>query len=123
MPPSARTPDEIGPLEIAMAGRMLEVTSYRPYELELSDCRFIRTAIRKHSWRLSTANRASLARSSSGTAARLLHQGLFGEASALISPAQSPATIGRLALRAIASPAMRERLRRALGHCAGALVQ
>ena len=30
-------------------------------------------------------------------------------------PAQSPATIGRLALRAIISPATRERLRRALG--------
>src|SRR5262249_28725734 len=56
-------PHEIAHLEIAMAGKMLELTSYRPYELELSDCRFIRGAMRKHGGRLSAVNRAALARS------------------------------------------------------------
>jgi GT2 family glycosyltransferase len=108
-------PHEIDHLEIAMAAKMLEVTSYRPYELELSDCRFIHAAMRKHLRRLPAASRAGLVRSCSGTAARLLHRGLFEEAVALISPAQSPATIGRLALRVVTSPTMRGRLRRALG--------
>jgi glycosyltransferase involved in cell wall biosynthesis len=107
--------NEIDYLEIAVAGRLLEITSYRQYELELSDCRFIRSAVRKHARRIASDNYAALARSSSGSAARLAHQGFFREAAALISPWQYPATAGRLLLRAAASPAFRERLRRAMG--------
>jgi glycosyltransferase involved in cell wall biosynthesis len=107
--------DEIDYLEIAVAGRLLEITSYRQYELELSDCRFIRSAVRKHARRIASDNHAALARSSSGSAARLAHQGLFREAAALVSPWQYPATVARLLLRAVAKPALRERLRRAMG--------
>jgi hypothetical protein len=108
-------PEEIDHLEIAVSGKLLELTSYRPYEVELSDCRFIQAAMRKHAARLRPANRAALQRSRSGTAARLVHQGKLREAAALLSPALVPATAGRVALRVVASPAMRSYLRTTIG--------
>jgi glycosyltransferase involved in cell wall biosynthesis len=102
-------------LEIAMAGKLLELTAYRPYEVELGDCRFIRSAVSRHAGRLSRGNRAALARSCAGTSARLAHQGLFREAAALASPAQRPAAALRLAVRIALPPQVRGRLRRAIG--------
>jgi hypothetical protein len=109
------TADEADHLEIAFAGKLLELTSYRPYELELEDCRFIRSAMRRHAGRLSAGNRVALLRSCSGSAARLMQQGRFREAAALISPAQIPVTAGRLAFRTVASPALRGQVRRSIG--------
>ncbi|MBV8652943.1 MAG: glycosyltransferase family 2 protein [Alphaproteobacteria bacterium] len=116
-------PEEVDHLEIAVAGKLLELSSYRPYEVELDDCRFIRSALGKHAGRLRPANRAALARSSSGTAARLFHRGRFREAAALVSPAQYPATVGRVALRAVASPAARSHLRRTIGRRTNVLLK
>jgi glycosyltransferase involved in cell wall biosynthesis len=107
--------NEVDQLEISLAGKLMELTSYRPYELELADCRFIRLAMQKHEGRLARANRATLARARSGTAARLAHEGRFREAAALISPIQYPSTAAHLAVRAVASPALRGRLRRVIG--------
>jgi hypothetical protein len=115
--------DEIDHLEIAVAGKLLELTSYRPYELELEDCRFIQSAMTKHARKLRPANRAALARACSGTAARLFHQGRFREARALITPRQYPATVGRVALRAVASPAVRGHLRRTIGRRTNVLLK
>jgi len=33
--------DEAGYLRIALASKLLELTAYRPYELEFSDCHFV----------------------------------------------------------------------------------
>jgi glycosyltransferase involved in cell wall biosynthesis len=107
--------DEVDHLEIAVASKLLELTSYRPYELELDDCRFIQLAMSRHYSRLRPANRAALARARSGTAARLLHRGRVREAAALISPSQYPVTIGRVVWRAMASPTMRSHMRRTIG--------
>jgi len=102
-------------LEIAVAGKLLELTSYRPYELEFADCAFIRSALIRHAGRLRPANHAALARSCAGTAARLAHQGLFREAAALAPPAMRPAAAWRLAVRVCLPPPVRGRLRRAIG--------
>jgi glycosyltransferase involved in cell wall biosynthesis len=102
-------------LEIAVAGKLLELTSYRPYELELADCAFIRSALSRHAGRLRPANRAALARSCAGTAARLAHQGLFREAAALAPPTLRPAAAWRLAVRVVLPPPVRGKLRRAIG--------
>jgi glycosyltransferase involved in cell wall biosynthesis len=117
------TQDETDHLEIAVAGKLLELTSYRPYELELEDCRFIQSAMHAHAKNLRPANRAALARSCSGSAARLLHRGLFQEARALVSPLQYPVTAGRVALRAVASPATRGHLRRVIGRRTNVLLK
>jgi glycosyltransferase involved in cell wall biosynthesis len=109
------TQGETDHLEIALAAKLMDLTSYRPYELDAHDCQFIQSAMRKHAVRLRPDNRAVLARSRSGTAARLFRQGLVREAAALISPSQYAATAGRVALRAIVSPAAREKLRRLTG--------
>ncbi|MDB5405385.1 MAG: hypothetical protein JWL84_297 [Rhodospirillales bacterium] len=109
------TQDEADHLEIALAAKIMDLTSYRPYELDAEDCLFIQSAMRKHVSRLRPGNRTVLARSRSGTAARLFRQGLLREAAALISPSQYAPTAGRVALRAVVSPAVREQLRRLTG--------
>ncbi len=117
------TREEIEHLEIAIAAKLLELTSYRPYEVDLDDCRFIRLAIRKHAGRVAPANRKMLYRSCAGTAARLLRQGLIREASALVSPKLYPMTAGRLALRTVASPAQLARLKENLGRANNVLMK
>jgi hypothetical protein len=106
---------EAAQLEIALGAKLMDLASYRPYELDLRDCRFIQSSMRKHARRLRRDNRAVLARSCSGTAARLWQRGLYRQAAALVSPSQYPATACRIALRTIASPMARERLRRRIG--------
>jgi glycosyltransferase involved in cell wall biosynthesis len=74
--------DEAGYLRIALAGKLLELTSYRPYELESSDCQFIRDARHELS-RLSHANRKELGRLYAWAAGRLLISRRFREMAAL----------------------------------------
>jgi hypothetical protein len=107
--------EEIEHLEIAVAAKLMELAAYRPYELELADCNFIRSSLRKHTHRLSPANRAALRRSCAGTAARLLQQGLFREAAALVSPAELLPMLWRLGARLVVPRSARERLRNAIG--------
>jgi glycosyltransferase involved in cell wall biosynthesis len=109
------TREELDHLEIAVAAKLLELSSCRPYELDIDDCRFIHSAIRKHAGRASPANRRILFRGCAGTAARLLQQRLIREAGALVSPGLYPMTAVRLALRTTASPALVARLRESLG--------
>jgi glycosyltransferase involved in cell wall biosynthesis len=107
--------EEVDHLEIAVAAKLLELSSWRPYELDLHDCQFIHSAMSKHANRASPPNRRILSRACAGTAARLLHEGLIREAVALMPPTLYPVAIGRLALRTIASPAQLVALRKALG--------
>jgi glycosyltransferase involved in cell wall biosynthesis len=74
--------DEAGYLRIALAGKLLELSSYRPYELEYSDCQFIRDARHELS-RLANANCKDLGRLYARTAARLLISRRFREMAAL----------------------------------------
>ena len=76
---------EAGYLRIALAGKLLELTSYRPYELEFSDCQFIRGALDELS-RLLHPNRKDLSRFYARAAARLLISGRLREMAALTPP-------------------------------------
>jgi glycosyltransferase involved in cell wall biosynthesis len=107
--------EERGWLEIAVAGKMMELTAWRPFELDLGDCHFIRGAMARHARDLLPGNRKDLFRSWAGAAARLLHKGYAREALALVSPRLYPLTAARLALRAVASPGQISRLREMIG--------
>ncbi|MBV8097476.1 MAG: glycosyltransferase family 2 protein [Acetobacteraceae bacterium] len=92
--------DETDHLEISAAAKMLENAAYKPYELDLDDCTFIREAIGKHAHRLTPSNRSLLSRNLSGSAARLAHGRKLAQAAALLPPKLYPAAAGRLAFRA-----------------------
>lgn len=102
-------------LEVALAGKMLELSSYRPYEIELEDCRFIRSALDQHIAIVSRANRKVLSRQCAGTAARLIHKGRIREGLALASPAEYVATAARLLARIALPASTKGLLRRAVG--------
>jgi glycosyltransferase involved in cell wall biosynthesis len=77
--------DEAKYLRIAVASKLLELSSYRPYELEFSDCQFIRGALDELS-RLPHPNRKDLSRLYAGAGARLLISGRFREMATLTPP-------------------------------------
>ena len=72
-------------LRIAVSGKLLELTAYRPYELEFSDCQFIRGALDELS-RLPHPNRKDLSRLYARAGARLLISGRFREMATLTPP-------------------------------------
>jgi len=69
-------------LRIASAAKLLELASYRPYELQHSDCVFIRRALKNLSG-LSGRNRAVLKWYWTVAAARLLRKGEVAKSAAL----------------------------------------
>jgi glycosyltransferase involved in cell wall biosynthesis len=77
--------DEARYLRIALASKLLELTAYRPYELEFSDCQFIRGALDELS-RLPHPNRKDLSRLYARAAARLLIGGRLREMVTLTPP-------------------------------------
>jgi len=77
--------DEARYLRIALASKLLELTAYRPYELEFSDCQFIRGALDELS-RLPHPNRKDLGRLYARAAARLLIGGRLREMATLTPP-------------------------------------
>jgi glycosyltransferase involved in cell wall biosynthesis len=77
--------DEARYLRIAVASKLLELTAYRPYELEFSDCQFIRGALDELS-RLPHPNRKDLGRLYARAAARLLIGGRLREMATLTPP-------------------------------------
>jgi glycosyltransferase involved in cell wall biosynthesis len=90
---------EIVHLKIAMAAKMLDLASYRPYELDVDDCRLIGEALSQYGDRLRAEDRAMLVRQTSGAAARLAQNGMLGAASALLSVRTYPSAMARLAYR------------------------
>lgn len=97
-------------LRVSMAAKLLELTAYRPYELDLDDCRFMRDA-RRELDALTPVNRRELDRFFAGAAARLAGKGLFREAGALIPPLLYFSAGSRWAFRALP-----ESLRRFVAH-------
>jgi glycosyltransferase involved in cell wall biosynthesis len=100
--------DEARYLRIALASKLLELTAYRPYELEISDCQFIRAALAELS-RLPHLNRKDLSRLYARAAARLLIGGRLREMAALTPPRLYLPTILRAASRLL--PASTSNLR------------
>jgi glycosyltransferase involved in cell wall biosynthesis len=95
--------DEAGYLRIALAGKLLELSSYRPYELEFSDCQFIRNALHELG-RLPDANRKDLGRLYARAGARLLINRRFREVAALVPPQLYVPMIMRFFLRLLPAP-------------------
>ncbi len=93
------TPSEIEHLEITIAAKLLELADYRPYEIELADCRFIRTALAKGMRTVSPTNQKELTRMTLRAAARLLRKGFIKEAFIVVPPLLYPRAAGRLAKR------------------------
>ena len=112
------TTEEAARLEIMVAAKLVETAAYRPYELAAEDCRFIGAAVARHGAALRPENRAMLARSLAGTAARLIHHGRFREAAAL-RPTQLVAVGLRLLTRLVLPERMRCELRRRRGGSGG----
>lgn len=79
---------------IAVGAKLMELSSYRAYELDLTDCRFIATAGEDG---LSRENVAELRWYRSTTAARLLRRGDWRAAKVLAGPAGLPAALARAA--------------------------
>ncbi|MBV9655729.1 MAG: glycosyltransferase family 2 protein [Acetobacteraceae bacterium] len=109
------TRTETDSLEISLAAKLLELTSYRPFELDVGDCRFIRRALVRHIGRLVPANRSTLRRMWAGTAARLLSKARFREAKALAAPQLYPEVMSRVAFRTLTTHGVRRSIRRFAG--------
>ena len=105
-------PDEAVRLAAATSAKMLELSAYRPYELDSADCVFIRKSLMREMSSMGRDNRALTIRRISGTAARLMATGHFAEALRLCPPRLYPQFAGRLLLRTATSPSLRYTLRR-----------
>jgi hypothetical protein len=104
--------DERAYLRLATAAKALELATYRPYELELTDCEFIGQVAQRGLASLSPENRSLLMRQLAGTAARLTTKGAFREARCLVSKRIFPQYLVRYALRAVLPDRLRHRMRR-----------
>ncbi len=89
-------PGEAGWLRTAVAGKLMELAGYRPYEITREDCRFMAAALDIPA-RLPQGNRRELAKMRAATAARLLRLRRAGDALALAGPALWPEVAARAA--------------------------
>ena len=105
-------PDEKAYLAEATAAKLLELASYRPFEIEASDCRLIGAIARRGMAHLSPANRALQSRRLSGTAARLAAAGRFTDALQLLPASLLPEFAARYVFRAPALARLKRRWKR-----------
>lgn len=108
-------PDEAVRLAASTAAKMLELSAYRPYELDEADCAFIGASLALVLRTMTAGNRALSARRITGTAARLAAQGHLAAALKLCPRQLYPQFAGRLALRLAAPTSFRYTLRRLVG--------
>ncbi len=78
-------PTEAQRLRIAASAKFMEMARYRPYELEPSDCAFIRSAL-QYAPLLTDQNRKEVTWYITVTAGRLVRKGLWREAMMLTPP-------------------------------------
>ncbi len=88
-------------LEAGFAAKYLELASYRSYDIELDDCRFIRTVLATAVPRLPVANRRSLRRSRAIMCSRLLSKGRLHAALVLLSLDSLPQTALRFGVHVV----------------------
>ena len=86
-------------LYAAFSAKLLELTSYRPYELESEDCKIIQSVLDKSLIPISVKNRRDLARSRAIAVARLARGGRLNDALRLCSLKLFPESMARLLLR------------------------
>ena len=100
-------PAEADWVEVATAGKLMELSSYRPFELDLEDCRFIRGAVDRHAGMLKPRNQTLIRRMCAGAAGRLASKGRLEEATALIGPRFNLGVATRVAYRRLVPRTMR----------------
>lgn len=106
------SPPEADYLRLASAAKLLELASYRPYLLEVGDCRMISQTVRKLWPRTQRAGRAKFVYQQAHVLARLLRHARWREAQALGSMAVLGALIPALAVRQIKSRIQDSKARR-----------
>lgn len=98
--------------EEAVAGKLLELTSYRPYEIETSDCAYIGMIARRGFGHLPPVNAGVQQRRISGAAARLAAKGRWSDAMLMIPPVMMPMFLARVAVRVGLPPRLSRAVRR-----------
>ena len=107
--------DEAARLAAATSAKLLELTGYRPYELDGEDSSFIRASIMRALPSMTPEDRALCIRRLSGTAARLAAQGHVS-ASLRMSPVRFyPLVAVRLVMRTMLPGSFRFAMRKAAG--------
>ncbi len=89
--------DEADHLRVAAAAKLMELSRYRPYEPDATDCAFIRSAL-PHAAAMSAKNRKEIDWYVTVTAARLVRKGMLAEALALTPPRNYPVAAARVLL-------------------------
>lgn len=107
-------------LHISMAAKLVEVSFYRPFEPERSDCSFIRKAVGAHADLLGATNREQLLDAIMRTALRLATGGRILEAFSLFPLKGYPAFMGRLTFRIGLPDPLRTLIKRSLGRARAA---
>ncbi len=90
--------DEIPRFRLATAIKLLELSAYRPYRLEIADCKFIRNAL-AYGHLFSAENRRQIRWHVTEMARRLARNGSFICAATLVPPALYPFVIAKSLLR------------------------
>lgn len=109
------TENEARHLRFAAGVKLLEMAGYRPYEIEMSDCLFLRKAWAESFSRLGKVNGGMVRRNYSGTAARLARLGHWEEARALLPPGSALTFYWRYLLRIVLSPKTHHHMRQMVG--------
>ena len=102
-------------LGIMMAAKMMSLAAYRPFEVDLEDCRFSRDVIARHLHLLTPSNSRSVQLIAWSTAARLATSGKRREALALVGPRDYHRVVPRMAFRTLSTPRIRRFARRITG--------
>ncbi len=105
-------PDERVDLATKASAKLLELASYRPFEPDLEDCRFISEAFRQGAGRLEPANRVHVSRVVANASARLIASGRVREGMALARPPYYRRIASRVAFRMLTTTRTRAAIRR-----------
>ncbi len=107
--------EEAARLAASASAKLLEVSAFRPYELDGEDCAFIRDAIMRALPSMTPDNRTMCVRRLSGTAARLTAQGHVSAALRLSPVKYYPLVAARFVLRTVLPSSFRSTMRRMAG--------
>ncbi len=107
--------EELAYLRLSSLGKLLELTTHRPYELEVTDCKQMRAALEKPPASMTAENGKWLDSLVANAGGRLLLKGEYKKAWALLPPRLYPAAIARLGMRRFATPAIRRKVKTMLG--------
>ena len=109
------TDREQGWLAVAVSAKLMELCFYRPYELTIADCRFIRSAMDKHQREIPEDSVTSVREATIGTAVRLMKRGKVRSAVILTGNKLLPLMGLRLGFRMLLPDALRDRIKRLSG--------